>query len=206
MGLAAAPGAATAGAAAAPVSAGVPAAGDSPGMAPFAAKRVPSPARAKRFFYFHPPIPPTPPPPTYLLRGPLGRSKPDLPTYCIGSNGSQQTPYLARSRNPGRSLPSLATTRLLRNPPQVCVLKWLCGFAPPPGPPPRRVTGVRSCGLRRATCGVCVWPLRGGTAHRVAKAMCGRRRGPPPALVRKKPSRMRVSKRLLAVPQTGSLE
>ena len=32
---------------------------------------------------------------TYLLRGPLGRSKPDLPTYL-------KTPYRPRSRNPGR--------------------------------------------------------------------------------------------------------
>ncbi len=101
------PGAATAGAAAAPVSAGVPAAGDSPGMAPFAAPV----SRASEAVFswvssylllswvFFTPTPQ--PPPTYLLRGPLGRSKPDLPTYCIGSNGSQQTPYLARSRNPG---------------------------------------------------------------------------------------------------------
>ena len=37
---------------------------------------------------------------TYLLQGPLGRSKPDLPTYCMGSNRGGQTPYLARSRNP----------------------------------------------------------------------------------------------------------
>ena len=36
-----------------------------------------------------------------LQGGPLGRSKPDLPTYCIGCHGGQQTPYLARSRNPG---------------------------------------------------------------------------------------------------------
>ena len=53
-------------------------------------------------FLLLPPHPaPTPPPPTYLLRGPLGRSKPDLPTYCMGSNRREQTPYLARSRNPG---------------------------------------------------------------------------------------------------------
>ena len=32
------------------------------------------------------------PPPTYLLRGPLGRSKPDLPTYCIGSTVENRPP------------------------------------------------------------------------------------------------------------------
>ena len=32
---------------------------------------------------------------TYLLQGPLGRSKPDLPTYCIGCHRGKQTPYLA---------------------------------------------------------------------------------------------------------------
>ena len=32
------------------------------------------------------PHPTPPPPPTYLLRGPLGRSKADLPTYCIGAS------------------------------------------------------------------------------------------------------------------------
>ena len=37
---------------------------------------------------------------TYLLQGPLGRSKPDLPTYCIGCHRGQQTPYPGRSRNP----------------------------------------------------------------------------------------------------------
>ena len=73
---------------------------------------APSPARAKRFFYFHPPPPPTPPPPTYLLRGPLGRSKPDLPTYCIGSNrahrplsGYRRTGARGRSRNPAMTGP-----------------------------------------------------------------------------------------------------
>ena len=95
---AAVPGAATAGAAAAHVSAGVPAAGDSPGMAPFAAKRAVS--RASEAVFYPPPPPPTHHHhhlPTYLLRGPLGRSKPDLPTYCMGSNRGGQTPYLARS-------------------------------------------------------------------------------------------------------------
>jgi len=38
---------------------------------------------------------------TYLLQGPLGRSKPDLPTCCIGCHRGKQTPYPGRSRNPG---------------------------------------------------------------------------------------------------------
>ena len=83
-------------------------------MAPFAAKRAVSrPRERSGFFTFTPPIPPTPPPPTYLLRGPLGRSKPDLPTYCIGSNRGGQTPYLGRSRNPERTLASTWQGRCL---------------------------------------------------------------------------------------------
>ena len=79
MGLAAAPGAATAGAAAAPVSAGVPAAGDSPGMAPFRLTRGPSPAQAKRFFSSTPPTPTA----TYLpIAGPSGAVKTG-PTYLL---------------------------------------------------------------------------------------------------------------------------
>jgi hypothetical protein len=35
------------------------------------------------------------------LQGPLGRSKPDLPTCCIGCHRGKQTPYPGRSRNPG---------------------------------------------------------------------------------------------------------
>ena len=76
MGLAAAPGAATAGAAAAPVSAGVPAAGDTSGMAPFAAKRAVSRA-SEAVFFLHPPH-------TYR----------HLPTYCGALWGGQNRTYL----------------------------------------------------------------------------------------------------------------
>ena len=38
---------------------------------------------------------------TYLLQGPFGPNKTNLPTYLGGASQSQQTPYPARSRNPG---------------------------------------------------------------------------------------------------------
>ena len=37
---------------------------------------------------------------TYLLQGPFGRNKTNLPTYLGGASQWQQTPYPARSRNP----------------------------------------------------------------------------------------------------------
>ena len=37
---------------------------------------------------------------TYLLQGPFGPNKTNLPTYLGGASQSQQTPYPARSRNP----------------------------------------------------------------------------------------------------------
>ena len=58
------------------VSAGVPAAGDSPGMAPFRLTRGPSPAQAKRFFSSTPTA-------TYLpIAGPSGAVKTG-PTYLL---------------------------------------------------------------------------------------------------------------------------
>ena len=38
---------------------------------------------------------------TYLLQGPFGPNKTNLPTYLGGASQSQQTPYPGRSRNPG---------------------------------------------------------------------------------------------------------
>ena len=38
---------------------------------------------------------------TYLLQGPFGPNKTNLPTYLGGASQWQQTPYPGRSRNPG---------------------------------------------------------------------------------------------------------
>ena len=39
---------------------------------------------------------------TYLLQGPFGPNKTNLPTYLGGASQWGQTPYPGRSRNPGR--------------------------------------------------------------------------------------------------------
>ena len=41
---------------------------------------------------------------TYLLQGPFGPNKTNLPTYLGGASQLGQTPYPGRSRNPGRYL------------------------------------------------------------------------------------------------------
>ena len=40
---------------------------------------------------------------TYLLQGPSGRNKTNLPTYLGGASQCPQTPYPGRSRNPAAS-------------------------------------------------------------------------------------------------------